>query len=250
MKRVALFFSVAVVAVRNVPSSGFARCAGVAWLVCVVAVVAATSGCDFIRCNVDSDCPAEVPFCNAETCQATPGGERGDEGEGEGEGEGTCASDADCGAGLCYDLAEGAAHFDPAFVGTCVPGPDDDASCPEALNFNGTSTDRQTGGAVIFSATATRQAPVDCGAGESDLEVDVLYLDREGDSLFIESSLHVIEPGGSTEFASGSVSGDQTSGQGFFTVRCVSDAADHIAIAVGLSSPETNALCVPLGGAP
>ncbi|MDP2342555.1 MAG: hypothetical protein Q8O67_16480 [Deltaproteobacteria bacterium] len=218
-------------------------------LISAVAVVAATASCNFIRCNDDDDCPAEVPFCNAEICQATAGGERGNEGEGEGEGEG-CASDADCGAGLCYDLPDTAAHFDAALVGQCVPGGDDDRSCIEATLFNGSNGDRPTQGTSIFSAAATRRAPVDCGSGQSDLDIVVSYMDREGDFVVGSSLLFVRQNDSFADFASGDVSGDGTSGQGFYIARCVDDAAAHVAVALGQSGATTNALCVSISGAP
>jgi hypothetical protein len=224
-------------------------------LVTVVVVVAVTAGCDLfgIRCNADADCPSEQPFCVLGLCNVEDGPLRAEgEGEGgdEGEGEGACDSDADCGGGLCYDAVDdGEPHFVAERVGTCVPGPDEDVSCSEATLFDG----RQSGGEVIFDATATRSSG-SCTSGETALSINVLSFDREGDAFFGEGSIFVVPEGGSspaTQPASVSgESGKQTMEYFGFGGGCFPESAGYVAIAVGVTSPTSNALCVPITAAP
>ena len=221
-------------------------------VVTLVVAGLACAGCDLfaIRCNEDSDCPAEVPFCNADICQVTAGGSRAEgEGEGaEGEGEGACDSDADCAPDLCYDLADGAAHFEAGLVGQCVAGNDDDTSCPEATALDGGSG-RPSGGQALFAATASRTGA--CDSGRSNIEVTASYLDREGDFDPSTGAVLAIPQGGtSPEFGEGSISGDGTSGQGFFFVGCFADTDTRLAVALGQTSPTSNALCVSIPGLP
>ena len=73
----------------------------------------------------------------------------------------------------------------------------------------------------------------------------------EGDFDINSPLLFIPEGGSSPEFSSGSVSGDQTSGQGFYFARCVSDSATHVALALGSTGGATsNSVCVALGALP
>lgn len=208
-------------------------------------------GCELfgvVPCSEDGDCPESLPFCVDDVCSAEE--DTGRTGRGIDDEEG-CTDDAACGKGLCYDLADTAAHFDAALVGTCVPGPDDDASCAEAVSLGG--PDRVEGAPAIFSATAQR-AGGDCTPGTENLTISVLYLDREGDQDFTggATTLFVMQPGGiSPDFVQGSISGDGTSGEGFFFVSsCVPISVEYVGIRMGDSSPTSNALCVPVTGTP
>ena len=209
----------------------------------VVIVVATSAACDLfaIRCNDDDDCPAEVPFCNADVCQATAGGSRA-----EGEGERECVADADCGKDLCYDLQDGDAGFDAALVGTCVPGDGTDRTCAEAADFNG-SVDRPDGGAALFSVTATRVSPVDCAPAQSDVNLSVRYLDREADAQ-ANAMQFIRQDDVNKDFTSSSPVGDGTSGEASFVLRCVDDTDVHVAVVLGSELPASNPVCVPLSG--
>lgn len=215
------------------------------------AALAPLAGCELfgiVRCADDGDCPEALPFCEDEVCVSEEDSGRTGRGIDENK-DGTCAGDTDCGKGLCYDLTDTAAHFDAALLGTCVPGSADDASCAEAVSLGG--PDRADGGPAIFSASAQR-AGGDCPSGSENLTISVLYLDREGDLDFTNSTLFVMQPGGiSPEFLQGSISGDGTSGEGFFFASsCFPISAEYVGIRLGSSSPTSNALCVPVTGTP
>jgi hypothetical protein len=221
----------------------------------VAALLPALSACDLfgvVRCDVDDDCPGSLPFCVSGVCSE----EDDDDGRGRGIDEG-CDTDADCPKGLCYDLTEAAAHFEAARVGACVPAEEDDASCAEASFLGGTAgVDRDSGGPIIFGASAQRAGGGgSCTPGTQFLSLDVLYLDREGDWDPSSTAMLVAPPGAiSPSFASGSVSGDGTSGQGFFFMgECVPDTASYVAIRMGSANDEaftSNSLCVPIAAAP
>ncbi len=226
----------------------------VAITVGVVAV--AVGGCDVfgIRCNADADCPTDVPFCNIGVCSTVDGpvraeGEGEDANEGEGEDAG-CGADSDCAAdnnGLCYDLEDGDLHFEARFVGTCVPDAADEGACGSALlSIGGPS--RPPSGPAIFGVTATR-AGGDCGAGTQSLNIEILYLDREGDYSGSGGFSVMPQNGSSPTFGTGSVSGDGTSGEVFaFLSACIPDSDTVVGVALGQTSPESNAICVPISG--
>lgn len=218
------------------------------------AALAPLTGCELfgiVRCADDGDCPDALPFCEDEVCVSEEDSGRTGRGIDENN-DGTCAGDSDCGEGLCYDLTDTAAHFEADRVGTCVPAAEDDSSCPEAIELG---TERAAGAPVIFGATATR-AGGDCEPGTQSLSVTVLFLDREGDVDPSGLGLFSKAPSHSGPLVSlGSISGDGTSGEGFFFVNqvCVPDVDDHIALRLGELAdelPTSNALCVPIAAAP
>jgi hypothetical protein len=221
-------------------------------LVVVVVAGLALCGCDLfgqVRCDKDSDCPDDTPFCNSNVCGKTADDGRDGRGVGEGEGEGeggggACSSDDACAPGLCYTASDGAAP-----VNTCVPLAGDDSSCPEAAIV---SAGRQGGGPVAFKATAQFSGG-DCSPGTSNVNFDVHYFDSEGDSLPSSLQAFAMVQGESspTPTGGGSVEGDGTSGDAFLFYRnCVSESATYLVISLGETSPESNALCVPIAAAP
>jgi len=208
--------------------------------------VASLAGCDLfgIRCNADDDCPTDLPFCAAGVCAAEDGGRRpGGEGEGEGESD-ACTVDADCQASgaLCYDLTDTAAHFDAARVDTCVPAANEDTSCAEAALFASTSGEQ-----AIFGARVQRVAG-DCSPGQDNLSIEVSYLDRSGFGPQTSGVIFTAPPGSSSpNFVSAEVSGDGTSGVLFGVDRaCYGAAVTSVTIAIGVSSPTSHGLCMPI----
>lgn len=219
----------------------------------LVVVLLALPACDLfgqVRCEKDADCPDNLQFCNSGVCNKTaddgrPGRGVGEgEGEGEGEGGGACAGDADCGAGLCYDVAD-----DTGAQGKCVPLATDDASCAEIAALGG--PDRQTQAAVIFNGVVTR-GTTDCSgvAGGTSVQIQVRFLDRESDLDQTSTQGFFVAAGDSSPQLTGQgsiSSGDGKTGDAFFfTSTCVAANADHIALKLGRTSPETNAICLPV----
>ena len=225
-------------------------------LALAVCVVVVAPGCDLLFgtvCTADSDCADPQPFCVLGTCSEEDGpvraegegedgeGEAGEEGE-EGEGEVVgCASDDECSGGACYDVSDGA-HFDADLVGTCVPGPDDDSSCPEANAFSA------GGGPVLFGLNVVRGSGDGCAiAGQKNLNISVLFFDRGDRAFDLQGSVFVVagsntplQTAGSISYNSGDLVGQIFAG---FGDACVDDSVTVVAVAAGITSPVTNGLC-------
>ena len=213
-----------------------------------VVALAFTSACDLfgvVKCGKDADCPGGVPFCVDGTCNKT--NDPGRDGHGI-TGDGTCTTDAECAPSLCYDIDDTTGRN-----GTCVPAANEAPACPEAAQL-GSSTDADPGSPVIFGASAILQSG-SCSVGQLAVSVDLAYFDREGDVLASDTGAFVFSPTSiSPLVGGGSIEGDGTSGHGFFFFsECVDQTTDHIAVKIGPFSartPTSNALCVPITGAP
>ena len=156
----------------------------VARLACAVALTSAAA-CDpfgAARCTNDAACPAATPFCVDGACTATQPGPRAG-----------CASDGDCGDGLCVD------DDGTAFARTCVPPSDSVDDCATALDE--ATRVRDPRGPALFDVIT---APGSGGCAPS-FNLSFRYLDRDGDmplpSEFVEVLFVRVAHGG---FASAS----------------------------------------------
>ncbi len=216
--------------------------------------VGGVAGCDLfgIRCDADSDCPPEQEFCNLGLCSTVDGpvraegeGEEGEEGEGEAA---TCANDGDCDS-VCYDATSDDAFFDADNANTCVPLDSDVVDCAEA---SGLGIDRRDD-FVIYAGSAVLNPSASCTSGLRAYKYELRFVSRTQTlgGGFVEARVRsaTVEGNGGGPFSAQVRSTNGTSGEIIVDdFSCYPDTDPTIALAVGLSSPASNALCLDVSG--